>query len=336
MSESNNKPQARSGRDLFMMPLADRLNDQFRFIDTMIVSMTDSWTYLPPRARHVLWLKLASAETSFLEQVGMPLENGILIHWSMWPDDLGDYAQAVALRMTRQQLEYLEPKNVAMASAIRQAEISEQTARLQIQLAQSLIQLTQLGADPKNLSNLFSKNKFDKESIQTVLNNADEEIQRREQELMRQEIMQREMAEQERIRQLMELKEAQMQQINEHEQIKANPNPVPTGPCPYCGQVKPYVLGQDEEGVFVIQSCQECLPETDLEELNVEEIIESLDPVLTDEQLLQLSELEFSDEEEGEGWLETDESMLEEMFASENVEDFRELLEYSGGIDSEE
>lgn len=340
MSESNNKPQARSGRDLFMMPLADRLNDQFRFIDTMIVSMTDSWTYLPPRARHVLWLKLASAETSFLEQVGMPLENGILIHWSMWPDDLGDYAQAVALRMTRQQLEYLEPKNVAMASAIRQAEISEQTARLQIQLAQSLIQLTQLGADPKNLANLFSKNKFDKESIQTVLGNANEEIQRREQELMRQQIMQREMAEQERIERLRELQEAQtqaeMQQNAADEELRANPNPVPTGPCPYCGQVKPYVLGEDDEGIFVIQSCQDCLPETDLAELNVEEIIESLDPVLTDEQLLQLSEIEFADEEEGEGWIETDESMLQEIFGTENVEDFRDLLEYSGGIDSEE
>jgi hypothetical protein len=334
MSEQN-KPQARSGRDLFMMPLADRLNDQFRFIDTMIISMTDSWTYLPPRARHVLWLKLASAETSFLEQVGMPLENGILIHWSMWPDDLGDYAQAVALRMTRQQLEYLEPKNVAMASAIRQAEISEQTARLQIQLAQSLIQLTQLGADPKNLANLFSKNKFDKESISTVLGNANEEIQRREQELMRQQIMQREMAERERIERLAELNRLQQQENQpEEEEIKANPNPVPTGPCPYCGQVKPYVLGEDEDGVFVIESCHDCLPETDLEELNVEEMVKGLDPVLTDEQLLALSELEFSDEEEGEGWVETD----LETFTTQNQqeEDFRDLIEYSGAIDSEE
>ena len=328
MSEQN-KPQARSGRDLFMMPLADRLNDQFRFIDTMIVSMTDSWTYLPPRARHILWLKLASAETSFLEQVGMPLENGILLHWSMWPDDLGDYAQAVALRMTRQQLEYLEPKNVAMASAIRQAEISEQTARLQIQLAQSLIQLTQLGADPKNLSNLFSKNKFDKESISTVLDNANEEIQRREQELMRQQIMEREMAEQERIQRLRELSESQ-QHKPEEEEIRANPNPVPTGPCPYCGQVKPYVLGEDDEGVFIIESCHDCLPETDLQEMNVEEIMKDLDPVLTDEQLLNLSEIQFSDEEEGEGWIETD---LED-FTNKKEQD-EDLLEYVAD-DSEE
>lgn len=347
MSEQN-KPQARSGRDLFMMPLADRLNDQFRFIDTMIISMTDSWTYLPPRARHVLWLKLASAETSFLEQVGMPLENGILIHWSMWPDDLGDYAQAVALRMTRQQLEYLEPKNVAMASAIRQAEISEQTARLQIQLAQSLIQLTQLGADPKNLANLFSKNKFDKESISTVLGNANEEIQRREQELMRQQIMQREMAERERIERLAQLNQLQQELEPEDEEIKANPNPVPTGPCPYCGQVKPYVLGEDEDGVFVIESCHDCLPETDLEELNVEEMVKGLDPVLTDEQLLELSEFEFFDEEEGEGWIESDELVHEDttngpieademqLLVDANEEDFRDLIEYSGAVDSEE
>ena len=130
--------------------------------------------------------------------------------------------------------------------------------------------------------------------------------------------------------------EAEMQQNAADEELRANPNPVPTGPCPYCGQVKPYVLGEDDEGIFVIQSCQDCLPETDLAELNVEEIIESLDPVLTDEQLLQLSEIEFADEEEGEGWIETDESMLQEIFGTENVEDFRDLLEYSGGIDSEE
>ena len=127
MAEGNGTPKfsPRSGRDLFMVPQSDRLNDQFRLIDTLVLSMTDSWAYLPPRAKHILWLKLASCDRNFLEQCGMPLENGILLHWSMWPDDLGDYAQAVSLRSSRQQLEYLEPKNVAMASAIRQAEMAE-------------------------------------------------------------------------------------------------------------------------------------------------------------------------------------------------------------------
>ena len=271
--ENRTGPQPRSGRDLFMVPMADRLNDQFRLIDTMILAMTDSWTYLPPRARHILWLRLASAEASFLQQVGLPLENGILVHWSMWPDDLGDYAQAVAMRMTRQQLEYLEPKNVAMASAIRQAEIAETTARLQIQLAQSLIQLSQLGAGTQELARLFSKNKFDKEAIGQVLDSANEEIQRREQQ------MQQRMAQ-------------QQQQTQVNDELRANPQELPTGPCAYCGQIKPYVMGQDEQGMFVVECCQECLPQAniDFEEGEIPNMIDSMNESLTDEEIMFISE----------------------------------------------
>jgi DNA-binding transcriptional MerR regulator len=270
--ESRTGPQPRSGRDLFMVPMADRLNDQFRLIDTMILAMTDSWTYLPPRARHILWLRLASAEASFLTQVGLPMENGILVHWSMWPDDLGDYAQAVAMRMTRQQLEYLEPKNVAMASAIRQAEIAETTARLQIQLAQSLIQLSQLGAGTQELARLFSKNKFDKEAIGQVLDSANDEIQRREQQMQQQM--------------------AQQQSNTVNEELRATPQELPTGPCAYCGQIKPYVMGQDDQGMFVVECCQDCLPQAniDFEQGEVPNIIDSMNESMTDEEMVFISE----------------------------------------------
>lgn len=284
-------PQPRSGRDLFMVPVADRLNDQFRFIDTMILSMTDSWSYLPPRAKHILWLKLASAEHSFLEQVGMPMENGILIHWSMWPDDLGDYAQAVAMRMSRQQLEYLEPKNIAMASAIRQAELAEGTAKLQIQLAQHLMQLTQMGANSKDLARLFSKNKHDKESLQTVLTSAEAEIERRRIEAMEHE--QRVRAQEEQMRQRLERE--RLQQISQDEEegdpLRPTPQDIPTGRCPYCNMVKPYVVAEDEEGMYLVESCIDCLPESNLDEtLDTDTLLQSMDSTLTDEELLNLSE----------------------------------------------
>tara|TARA_B100000579_G_scaffold347617_1_gene300753 strand:+ start:2083 stop:3015 length:933 start_codon:yes stop_codon:yes gene_type:complete len=173
----NNRP--RSGRDLFMIPQNDRLNDQFRFIDTMVLSMTDSWAYLPPRAKHILWLKLSASDPNLLEKSGMPIENGMLLHWSMWPDDLGDYAQAIALRMSYVQLENLEPKNVAMASALKQAQKAEDTARLQIQLAQHLIQLQQMGADTKELAKLFAKNANERESLETVLEAAENQMLQR-------------------------------------------------------------------------------------------------------------------------------------------------------------
>jgi len=166
----------RSGRDLFMVPQNDRLNDQFRFIDTLVLSMTDSWAYLPPRAKHILWLKLASSDPNLLEQSGMPVENGMLLHWSMWPDDLGDYAQAISLRISRVQLDELEPKNVAMASALKQAQKAEDTARLQIQLAQMLIQLSSMGADSEDLARLFSRNAAERESISTVIQSAEEQM----------------------------------------------------------------------------------------------------------------------------------------------------------------
>ena len=284
------RPQGRSGRDLYMMPVADRLNDQFRFIDTMIVSMTDSYAYLPPRARHILWLKLASAEQSFLETVGLPMENGVLVHWSMWPDDLGDYAQACAIRMSRQQLDHLEPKNVAMASAIRQAEISEQTARLQIQLAQHLIQLTQMGAETKDLAQLFSKNKFDKEAIGTVLQNAESEIANREQQMMHQQMMHQQMMQQQKMQQQMMEQQNTEGRSQVDTELKPNPQNIPTGPCPYCGKVKPYVMGEDEDGLYIVESCKDCLPESGIEGLNVDELVNSLDPVLDDEQLLIMSE----------------------------------------------
>ena len=225
MAEGNGSPGTfRSGRDLFMAPQSDRLNDQFRLIDTLVLSMTDSWAYLPPRARHILWLKLASCDTNFLEQCGMPLENGILLHWSMWPDDLGDYAQAVSLRSSRQQLEYLEPKNVAMASAMRQAEMAESTARIQIQLAQLLLQLSRNGADTTELAKLFSKNKFDKESIRTVLANATQAMQ-------------------------------------ENHSRAPVPEPVPVGICSECNVECEYVRGEDAQGQFVIDICATCYEE---------------------------------------------------------------------------
>jgi hypothetical protein len=308
------RPQGRSGRDLYMMPVADRLNDQFRFIDTMIVSMTDSYAYLPPRARHILWLKLASADQTFLETVGLPMENGVLVHWSMWPDDLGDYAQACAIRMSRQQLDHLEPKNVAMASAIRQAEISEQTARLQIQLAQHLIQLTQMGAETKDLAQLFSKNKYDKEAIGSVLENAEAEIANREAQMMQQQMMQRQM-----MQQRME-EQQNLNPVNNissvDQELKPTPQNIPTGPCPYCGQVKPYVLGEDEDGLFIIESCQDCLPESGIDGLNMDELINSLDPVLDDEQLLQISE------EHEQDWQDTD--------------DIQELIDKQNGLSNNE
>jgi hypothetical protein len=276
MNGNNSGPQPRSGRDLFMVPVADRLNDQFRFIDTMILSMTDSWAYLPPRAKHILWLKLASAENSFLEQVGMPLENGILIHWSMWPDDLGDYAQAVAMRMSRQQLEYLEPKNVAMASAVRQAEIAESTARLQIQLAQALIQLSQMGAQTEDLANLFSKNRFDKESMQTVLSAAEEEMQRRTQ-----------------------ARHQQQQQQQQESALRATPSDVPSGLCQYCGMVKPYVLGEDDEGTYYIESCVDCLPTSGL--LQEEDMLSNFDPTMSPEELERFAQI--ANDEDNDGWI---------------------------------
>jgi hypothetical protein len=167
---------ARSGRDLFILPQNDRLNDQFRFIDTLILSMTDTWDYLPPRAKHILWLKLASQETASLEEYGLPVEGGMLLHWSMWPSDLGDYAQAVSMRLSRLQLEALEPKNVAMASALEQAKSAERTAHLQIELAQHLIQLSSMGADTDTLSRLFSKNRHDKAAISSVIEAAEESM----------------------------------------------------------------------------------------------------------------------------------------------------------------
>lgn len=179
MSNPPFQGKPRSGRDLFMIPQNDRLNDQFRFIDTMVLSMTDSWAYLPPRAKHILWLKLSASDPNILEKSGMPVENGMLLHWSMWPDDLGDYAQAIALRMSHLQLENLEPKNVAMASALKQAQKAEDTARLQIQLAQHLIQLQQMGADSSDLARLFGKNANETESLQTVLEAAENQMLQR-------------------------------------------------------------------------------------------------------------------------------------------------------------
>lgn len=274
-------PQPRSGRDLYMVPVADRLNDQFRLIDTLILSMTDSWTYLPPRARHILWLKLASADQSFLESCGMPIENGILIHWSMWPDDLGDYAQAVAIKMSRQQLEYLEPKNVAMASAMKQAEIAENTARLQIQLAQALLQLASAGANVGDLSKLFSKNKFDQESIKTVLSNAQAEMESR-------------------------MNQTQTPPSPRTPQPPQPPQPQPpvqdeevpsmNGECSECGQVRDYVIGEDDQGQYLIEMCEECYLRIVEQESHTDEFAELLnnhDPTLSEEELLNLSEIQF-------------------------------------------
>jgi hypothetical protein len=271
-------PQPRSGRDLYMVPVADRLNDQFRLIDTLILSMTDSWTYLPPRARHILWLKLASADQSFLESCGMPIENGILIHWSMWPDDLGDYAQAVAIKMSRQQLEYLEPKNVAMASAMKQAEIAENTARLQIQLAQALLQLASAGANIGDLSKLFSKNKFDQESIRTVLSNAQQEMENR-------------------------MNESRVQPPPPSPQTPQPPPPEPedmlpemSGACSECGQNREYVIGEDEQGEYLIEMCEECyerIINTENQPSEFQELLDNHNPTLSEEELMNLAEIDF-------------------------------------------
>ena len=170
---------ARSGRDLFMLGIMDRINDQFRLLDTMILgACSDSWDYLPPRAKHILWLKLASGDLRFLEEVGLPVENGVLMHWSMWPADLGDYAQAIALKMTRDTMSNLEPRNVAMQAAMDQARIAERTAGMQIQLADRLVQLVAMGADPQSISVLFSKNKHDREAVSRVIQRAEETMMR--------------------------------------------------------------------------------------------------------------------------------------------------------------
>lgn len=280
MAEGNGGPafRPRSGRDLFMVPQSDRLNDQFRLIDTLVLSMTDSWAYLPPRAKHILWLKLASCDRNFLEQCGMPMENGILLHWSMWPDDLGDYAQAVSLRSSRQQLEYLEPKNVAMASAIRQAEMAENTSRLQIQLAQLLLRLQNGGADTTELAKLFSKDKFDKESIKMVLQSAEQAMfEARE--------------------------EARQQQHTPSIPTQANA-PMDRGNCSECGCECEYVTGEDEHGKYVIDVCHDCYEKLVqqnpvYDEGDIEGLIQGIDdgPMQEDE-LLNLADA--YEEEEGE------------------------------------
>lgn len=334
MSENTNNGSGfrpRSGRDLYMVPVADRLNDQFRLIDTLVLSMTDSWAYLPPRAKHILWLKLASCDRSFLESNGMPMENGILLHWSMWPDDLGDYAQAISLKSSRQQLEYLEPKNIAMASAMKQAEVAENTARLQIQLAQILLQLSSTGANATELAKLFSKNKFDRESIQTVLNNA-------------QEAMHQQMVENER-RRVMQQQEnlppgmpppppggipttpgmiptpPNLSPLAEQfEEISEEPNST-EGQCSECGKDCQYYIGEDELGKFMLDICAECydsiVSQSEGEQLfddsDIDSLIEKMDNgVMTDQQLLQLSEdmtedgIFVDDEGDGEGvWVDT-------------------------------
>ena len=174
---------ARSGRDLFMLGIMDRINDQFRLLDTLILgACSDSWDYLPPRGKHLLWLKLASGDLRMLEEVGLPIENGVLMHWSMWPSDLGDYAQAIALKMTRDTMSNLEPRNVAMQAAMDQARIAERTAGLQIQLADRLVQLVSMGADANSISVLFSKNKHDREAVGRVIQRAEETMIRAMQE----------------------------------------------------------------------------------------------------------------------------------------------------------
>ena len=166
---------ARTGRDLYMLGVMDRINDQFRLLDTMILgACSDSWDYLPPRGKHLLWLKLASSDTRWLEEVGLPVENGVLMHWSMWPPDLGDYAQAIALKQTRDTMLNLEPRNVAMQAAMDQARVAERTAGLQIQLADRLVQLVAMGANPEAISVLFSKNKHDRAAIGTIIERAEE------------------------------------------------------------------------------------------------------------------------------------------------------------------
>ena len=281
--------QPRSGRDLYMVPVADRLNDQFRLVDTLVLSMTDSWAYLPPRAKHILWLKLASCDQNFLEQCGMPLENGMLLHWSMWPDDLGDYAQAVSLRSSRQQLEYLEPKNMALASAIRQAEMAENTARLQIQLAQLLLQLSNGGADATELAKLFSKNKFDRESIQTVLRNAEEAMAER--------LAQADSANHERRNN--PPPHTPPPSLAEQFEEQSNQEVLPEGKCSECGIDCTYFVGEDEQGKYMIDLCNNCYTsiiegvsdETIYSADDIDGLIETVeDPILTDEQLLELSE----------------------------------------------
>lgn len=332
MAENGNNGtfRPRSGRDLYMVPVADRLNDQFRLIDTLVLSMTDSWAYLPPRAKHILWLKLASCDRNFLESNGMPMENGILLHWSMWPDDLGDYAQAISLKSSRQQLEYLEPKNIAMASAMKQAEVAENTARLQIQLAQILLQLSTSGADATELARLFSKNKFDRESIQTVLNNA-------------QEAMHQQMIENERRRE-MQQQQVMMQNSSpppepspsslaeQFEEISEEPQQT-EGECSECGEHSQYFIGEDELGKFMLDICTPCyekiVAESESEEIfeeqDIDSIIQSMETgVMTDEQILQLSEdmngdgRFIDDEGEGEGvWVDSTDGPI---FVEEGIE----------------
>jgi len=285
MSEGNGGAQfrPRSGRDLFMVPQADRLNDQFRLVDTMVLSMTDSWAYLPPRAKHILWLKLASCDRGFLESCGMPLENGVLLHWSMWPDDLGDYAQAVSLRSSRQQLEYLEPKNIAMASAIKQAEMAESTARLQIQLAQILLQLSSGGADATELAKLFSKNKFDRESIQTVLKNAEEAMAENLNRNHRENQGQR---------------NAPPHTPPPQHEPEPQQGPATAGECSECGKNDEYVVGEDEEGRYVIDVCQECYAkiQTDnpplYQEGDIDQLLNSMnEEVMGEDEIIALSEV---------------------------------------------
>jgi hypothetical protein len=292
MAEGNGTPtfRPRSGRDLFMVPQSDRLNDQFRLVDTLVLSMTDSWAYLPPRAKHILWLKLASCDRNFLEQCGMPLENGILLHWSMWPDDLGDYAQAVSLRSSRQQLEYLEPKNVAMASAIRQAEMAENTSRLQIQLAQILLRLSQNGADPNELAKLFSKDRFDKESIKTVLMNAEQA----EQEIQIEAAIPQPMAEP------IQQEGVWVDSTDGPVYVEAEPeHNTDVGECSECGTTAEYVKGEDEHGPYMIDICYPCYEklrsdeegEPIYDESDIDALLQTMDDGPTnDEELMSLSE----------------------------------------------
>lgn len=297
MAEGNGTPafRPRSGRDLFMVPQSDRLNDQFRLVDTLVLSMTDSWAYLPPRAKHILWLKLASCDRNFLEQCGMPLENGILLHWSMWPDDLGDYAQAVSLRSSRQQLEYLEPKNVAMASAIRQAEMAENTSRLQIQLAQILLRLSQNGADPNELAKLFSKDRFDKESIKTVLMNAEQATQEAQMEASVRQPMPEQMPQQQQEGVWVDSTDGPVYVEAQPEQEQN----LDVGECSECGKNAEYVKGQDEHGAYMIDICYPCYErlrsdeegEPIYDESHIDGLLETMDDGPTnDEELMSLSE----------------------------------------------